>query len=47
MTTSTNGARAVRLIFPAKPEYITLGRLALTGLARVQPLADEPDGTRP
>jgi serine/threonine-protein kinase RsbW len=31
----------VRLTFPAKPEYITLGRLALTGLARVLPLSEE------
>jgi serine/threonine-protein kinase RsbW len=34
-------ARIVRLTMPAKPEYITLGRLALTGLARLQPLEDE------
>jgi serine/threonine-protein kinase RsbW len=33
--------RIVRLTFPAKPEYITLGRLALTGLARVLPLSEE------
>jgi serine/threonine-protein kinase RsbW len=32
---------AVRLTIPAKPEYITLGRLALTALARVQPVSDE------
>jgi serine/threonine-protein kinase RsbW len=31
----------VQLRFPAKPEYITLGRLALTGLARLRPLSDE------
>jgi len=31
----------VRLTFPAKPEYITLSRLALTGLSRVRPLAPE------
>jgi serine/threonine-protein kinase RsbW len=30
---------AIRLTIPAKAEYITLGRLALTGIAR---LADEP-----
>jgi serine/threonine-protein kinase RsbW len=36
-----NGTRAVRLTIPAKPEYITLCRLALTGLARVRPLPDE------
>jgi serine/threonine-protein kinase RsbW len=28
---------AVRLTIPAKPEYITLGRLALAGLARLRP----------
>jgi serine/threonine-protein kinase RsbW len=34
---------AIRLSFPAKPEYITLGRLALTGIARLAeaPLGDE------
>jgi serine/threonine-protein kinase RsbW len=35
------GGRAVRLTIPAKAEYITLGRLALTGLSRLRPLADE------
>jgi serine/threonine-protein kinase RsbW len=35
------GARAVRLTIPAKAEYITLCRLALTGLSRLRPLADE------
>ena len=35
---SANGdTRAVRLTIPAKPEYITLGRLALTGLVRLRP----------
>jgi serine/threonine-protein kinase RsbW len=33
--------RSVRLLIPAKAEYITLGRLALTALARVRPLSDE------
>jgi serine/threonine-protein kinase RsbW len=33
--------RIVRLTIPAKPEYITLSRLALAGLARVRPLADD------
>ena len=33
--------RTVRLTIPAKPEYITLGRLALTGLSRLRPLEDE------
>ena len=38
---SVDEARIVRLTIPAKPEYITLGRLALTGLSRLRPLADE------
>jgi serine/threonine-protein kinase RsbW len=29
--------QAIRLTIPAKPEYITLGRLALTGIARLRP----------
>jgi serine/threonine-protein kinase RsbW len=33
--------RVVRLTIPAKAEYITLSRLALTGLARVRPLPDD------
>jgi serine/threonine-protein kinase RsbW len=33
--------RMVRLTIPAKAEYITLGRLALTAIARVRPLSDE------
>jgi serine/threonine-protein kinase RsbW len=33
--------RLVRLTIPAKAEYITLGRLALTAIARVRPLSDE------
>jgi len=28
---------SIRLTIPAKPEYITLGRLALTGIARLRP----------
>ena len=36
-----NGVAAVRLSIPAKPEYITLGRLALTGLSRLRDLPDE------
>jgi len=32
---------SVRLTIPAKAEYITLGRLALTAIARVRPLSDE------
>jgi serine/threonine-protein kinase RsbW len=34
-------SHAIRLTIPAKPEYITLGRLALTGLARVRPLSQD------
>jgi serine/threonine-protein kinase RsbW len=35
--------QAIRLTIPAKPEYITLGRLALTGIARlrVEPVSAE------
>jgi serine/threonine-protein kinase RsbW len=36
-----DGARAVRLRIPAKPEYITLCRLALTGLAQLRGIGDE------
>jgi serine/threonine-protein kinase RsbW len=31
----------VRLTIPAKPEYITLSRLALVGLGRVRPLSED------
>lgn len=37
----SDGSRLVRLTIPAKPEYITLGRLALTGLARLRDLPAE------
>jgi serine/threonine-protein kinase RsbW len=36
-----NGTHTVRLTIPAKPEYVSLCRLALAGLARVQPLGEE------
>jgi serine/threonine-protein kinase RsbW len=36
--------RTVRLAIPAKPEYITLGRLALTALARLHELSEEVVG---
>ena len=36
-----SGDAVVRLTMPAKAEYITLGRLALTGLSRLRPLAEE------
>ena len=39
--TSPGDGRAVRLTIPAKAEYITLCRLALTGLSRLRPFADE------
>jgi serine/threonine-protein kinase RsbW len=36
-----DNSRRVRLRIPARAEYITLGRLALTGLSRLQELSDE------
>ena len=39
-TRNGNGA-TVRLTIPARAEYITLCRLALTGIARVRDLSDE------
>jgi serine/threonine-protein kinase RsbW len=33
--------RTVRLTFPARPEYITLCRLALTGISRLRPVSEE------
>ena len=47
MDSALNGhAQAIRLTIPAKPEYITLGRLALTGIARLraEPLSQEALG---
>ena len=42
MTTSVSGdAVTVRLTIPARAEYITLCRLALTGIARLRQLSDE------
>ena len=40
-TEAGDGARAVRLRIPAKPEYITLCRLALTGLAQLRAMGEE------
>jgi serine/threonine-protein kinase RsbW len=37
----TNNGRSIRLTIPAKAEYITLGRLALSAIARVRPLTEE------
>jgi serine/threonine-protein kinase RsbW len=42
--TSGGGDHAIRLTIPAKPEYITLSRLALTGLSRVRELSQETLG---
>lgn len=48
MTSSSGECRlhAIRLTIPAKPEYITLGRLALTGIARLrtEPMTQEALG---
>ncbi len=49
MGSASNGngrQHAIRLTIPAKPEYITLGRLALTGIARLrqEPLSQEALG---
>jgi serine/threonine-protein kinase RsbW len=41
-TSSSNGdGLVVRLTIPARPEYITLCRLALTGIGRLRALSDE------
>ena len=36
-----DGENAIRLTIPAKPEYISLGRLALTGVSRLRSFPDE------
>jgi serine/threonine-protein kinase RsbW len=41
MGAMSDEGRSVRLTIPARPEYITLGRLALTAIAGVRPLSDE------
>jgi serine/threonine-protein kinase RsbW len=41
VTEQAGSTRQVRLTIPAKAEYITLCRLALTGISRLRPLADE------
>jgi serine/threonine-protein kinase RsbW len=38
---SSADGRTVRLTIPARAEYITLGRLALTGISRLRPFSDE------
>lgn len=42
--TSNGDARTVRLTIPAKAEYITLVRLALSGLSQLRPLSEETLG---
>ena len=41
---ATVGGQTVRLTIPAKAEYITLVRLALSGLSRLRPLSEEALG---
>jgi serine/threonine-protein kinase RsbW len=41
MASGKGDAVAVRLSIPAKPEYISLGRLALTGLSRLRTFPDD------
>ena len=36
MSANGSDSQSIRLTIPAKPEYITLGRLALTGIARLR-----------
>lgn len=38
---AVDGGRVVRLTIPAKPEYITLSRLALSGLSRVRTFPED------
>src|SRR5881394_3087866 len=40
-TPTGRSGRAVRLTIPARAEYITLCRLALTGISRLRSLSDE------
>jgi serine/threonine-protein kinase RsbW len=42
--TANGNARSVRLTIPAKAEYITLVRLALSGISNLRPLDDETLG---
>jgi serine/threonine-protein kinase RsbW len=44
MNAIASDIRTVRLSIPARPEYITLGRLALTGLGRLYDLSEETLG---
>jgi serine/threonine-protein kinase RsbW len=40
-TAETDGGRTIALRIPAKPEYITLCRLALTGLGRLRDIGED------
>jgi serine/threonine-protein kinase RsbW len=44
MSATDAGVREVHLTIPAKAEFITLCRLALTGLSRLRPISDETLG---
>jgi serine/threonine-protein kinase RsbW len=41
MRAMSEEGRSIRLTIPARAEYITLGRLALTAIAGVRPVSDE------
>jgi serine/threonine-protein kinase RsbW len=41
LSENVGGSRIVRLTIPARPEYITLSRLALSGLARVRAFSED------
>ena len=41
MSRRGDAGTVVRLTIPARAEYITLGRLALTGISRLRPLSEE------
>jgi serine/threonine-protein kinase RsbW len=41
MSANGHSEHSIRLTIPAKPEYISLCRLALSGLARVRPFEEE------
>lgn len=41
MSTEGHDDHSIRLVIPAKAEYVSLCRLALSGLSRVRPLDDE------
>jgi serine/threonine-protein kinase RsbW len=41
LSAASVGVQAVHLTFPAKAEYVVLGRLALSGITRMRALGDE------